>query len=633
MGKNDRGARDCQERRGTAETGGCLERSAARTRRRLHIASTLTVTFWLVTGLAGDGRAQAAEDAAPQPAPAVVDPSAPMGPPDPFNRGTPRGSMHGFLMASRARDYERAAEYLDLRRLPPEKKDRGPELARRLKVVIDQTLWVDVADLSDSNAGTPNDGLPAWQDRIGDIETEQGTVSLLMQRVPRAGDGTRIWKISAATVALVPDLYAEFEPTWLKEWLPDAFFENDFLGVELWKWLALALLLAIALLVSLLIAGATTRLIGLILTRGQVSFDSRIVHLVSGPVRLALTVILFDLGRRPIGLPLAFQGRLVILERVLFVVAAAWLVFRLIDLAALALRIRAERRGTQGVIPILVPGARLAKLSIVLIGVLGVLGTLGVNISAVVAGLGIGGIAVALAAQRTLENLIGGISLYADKPVSVGDFCRWGDQVGTVEEIGLRSTRIRTLERTVVTVPNAMICQMELDNFMKRDRRLLKTTLQLRYETTPDQMRFILAKLRELLLGHPMVTPDPARVRFTGFGAYSKDVEIFAYISCQDQNTFLAIQEDLLLRMEDIINAAGSGFAFPSQTSYLARDGGLDEKRITEAVAEVERWRACGTLPFPEFEDQRREQIEDALDYPPKGSPDHQPRTSRPGTG
>jgi len=346
-----------------------------------------------------------------------------------------------------------------------------------------------------------------------------------------------------------------------------------------------------------------------------------------------LTVIFFELGRRPVGLALTFQEPLAILERVLFVAAVAWLVFRLIDLAALALRIRAERRGTQGVIPILIPGARLAKFSIVLIGVLGVLGTLGVNISAAVAGLGVGGIAVALAAQRTLENLIGGITLYADRPVSVGDFCRWGDQMGTVEEIGLRSTRIRTLERTVVTVPNAELCQMELDNFMVRDRRLLRTTLQLRYETTPDQMRFILAKLRELLLGHPMVSPDPARVRFTGYGDYSKDVQIFAYVLCQDQNTFLAIQEDLLLRIEDIIIGAGSGFAFPSQTAYLARDSGLDDERISESVAEVEQWRTDGKLPFPEFDDQQRERIEDVLDYPPEGSPGHQPRTGGPAAG
>jgi MscS family membrane protein len=146
-------------------------------------------------------------------------------------------------------------------------------------------------------------------------------------------------------------------------------------------------------------------------------------------------------------------------------------------------------------------------------------------------------------------------------------------------------------------------------------------------------MRFILAKLRELLLGHPMVDPDPARVRFTGYGDYSKNVEIFAYLSCQDQNTFLAIQEDILLRMEDIVIGAGSGFAFPSQTAYLAQDSGLDDQRVSEAVAEVEQWRAGGKLPFPEFADQQRAQIEDVLDYPPEGSPGYQPRADRPSTG
>jgi MscS family membrane protein len=583
------------------------------------------LTMLLAAGLGGAANASADVTTQPVPGseehPAKEADSKP--PPDPLDRGTPRGSMHGFLTAARARDYDRAAQYMDLRLLPPEQWDRGPELARRLRMVLDQTMSVDVENLSDSHDGTPSEAVLGWQDLVGEIQTAEDTVPILMQRVPRPEDGTLIWKISDQTVAAVPDLYAEFEPMWLEEWLPPLFFERESLGVELWKWLALAVLIAMASLVSLAIAGTATRLIGLIFTRGSEGLDSRVVRHFRGPVWLAFTVILFEVGRRPIGLARSFGGTLALLESVLLVVAATWLSFRLIDLAVLALRIREERRGNRGVFPILVPSARFAKLSIVLVGVLGVLGTLGVNISAALAGLGVGGIAVALAAQKTLENLIGGVSLFADRPVSVGDFCRWGDQVGTVEEIGLRSTRIRTLERTVVTVPNAVLSQMEIDNFMKRDRRLLRTTLQLRYETPPDQMRFILAKLRELLIGHPMVTPDPARVRFTGYGAYSKDVDVFAYVTCQDQNTFLAIQEDVLLRMEDIIDAAGSGFAFPSQTSYLAHDSGLDDERSKEARAEVEQWRAGSKLPFPEFEEDQRQRITDVLDYPPAGSPRH----------
>ena len=123
-----------------------------------------------------------------------------------------------------------------------------------------------------------------------------------------------------------------------------------------------------------------------------------------------------------------------------------------------------------------------------------------------------------------------------------------------------------------------------------------------------------------------MVTPDPARVLFLGYSAYSKDIEIFCYLRCKEQSEFLAIQEDVLLRIEDIIHDAGSNFAFPSQTAYLTRDAGLDTEHRKEAETEVGHRRFTGKLPFPEFDEEEREQLEDILDYPPKGSPDYKPR-------
>ena len=250
---------------------------------------------------------------------------------------------------------------------------------------------------------------------------------------------------------------------------------------------------------------------------------------------------------------------------------------------------------------------------------------LGADLIPILAGLGVGGLAVALAAQRTFANLIGSLILFVNKPVKVGDFCRYGDQIGTVESIGLISTRIRSLERTIVTVPNAEFSEIKLDNFAVRDQRLLTTVLQLRYETTPEQMRYVLAKLREMLLGHPMVAPEPARVRFSSFGAYSKDLEIFAYLRCQDQDAFCAIREDIFLRIDEIVADSGTGFAFPSQTAYLTRDQGVDKAKADDATRRVEEWRVRGKLPFPEFEEEERERLEDILDYPPKGSPHREP--------
>jgi MscS family membrane protein len=248
---------------------------------------------------------------------------------------------------------------------------------------------------------------------------------------------------------------------------------------------------------------------------------------------------------------------------------------------------------------------------------------LGVPLYGIVAGLGVGGLAIALAVRPTLENIISGLILFTDKPVRIGDFCRFGNEVGTVEAIGMRSTRIRRTDDTLVSVPNADFVQLELHNYARRRARLYETTLGLRYETTPEQLRYVLVRLREMLNGHPKVSPDKLHVRFDGFGAYSLDIALFAFIRTRDWLTYRAIREDINLRIIDIVNEAGTGFAFPSQTAYLSRDTGLDSERSREAEMRVQSWRSEGRLPFPEFDESAREAQEDILDYPPKGSPNH----------
>ncbi len=171
---------------------------------------------------------------------------------------------------------------------------------------------------------------------------------------------------------------------------------------------------------------------------------------------------------------------------------------------------------------------------------------------------------------------------------------------------------------------------MHIVNLTKRDRMVFKPTLALRYETTEDQLRFVLTQLRELLLAHPRVTVDPARVRFDSYGDYSLNVAIFAYVNTSDWNEFLAIQEDINLRFMRIVKEAGTGFAFPSRTLYHARDGGLDGERQQAVEAQVREWGDAQTLPFPDFAADYREQITDTLDYPPKGSPDYKPRPGLP---
>jgi MscS family membrane protein len=263
---------------------------------------------------------------------------------------------------------------------------------------------------------------------------------------------------------------------------------------------------------------------------------------------------------------------------------------------------------------------RLFNATVVIVVALTFLYRAGVDLTAILTGLGIGGLAIALGAQKTLENLIGGLMIITDEPVRVGDFCRFADQMGTIEDIGLRSTRIRTLSRTVVAVPNGQLAAENIENFTVRDKFWLRHLIGVRYETSADQLRYLLAGIRTMLYSHPKVERDGARIRFVGFGGSSLDLEIFAYVRATEMPEFLAIQEDLLLRIMDIIAQAGTGIAFPSQTTYLAKDTPLDAQKTEEAANRVRQWRERGELPFPDFRPDQAGHLGEPIEYPPPGS-------------
>ncbi len=245
----------------------------------------------------------------------------------------------------------------------------------------------------------------------------------------------------------------------------------------------------------------------------------------------------------------------------------------------------------------------------------------GISLIPVIAGLGIGGLALALAARPTIENLIAGVMLLADRPVKVDEYCRFGDEEGTILEIGLRSTRILSRNGDLISIPNSKFSELKLANKSRRDRILLWQTIGLRYETTAEQLRFVLAKLREMIVAHPKLLEEGVRVRFFQYSDYSLDIEIFTYIDTGQYPEFMAIQEDVLLRIKDIVESSGTGFAFPSQTNYISQDSGLDLDRSRAAEAEVQLWRSKGLLPFPELSTEQRDRLRNTLNFPPEGSP------------
>ncbi|MDV7145804.1 mechanosensitive ion channel family protein [Tropicimonas sp. TH_r6] len=249
--------------------------------------------------------------------------------------------------------------------------------------------------------------------------------------------------------------------------------------------------------------------------------------------------------------------------------------------------------------------------------------TVGIPVASVLAGLGIGGVAVALAVRPTLENLIGGIILYVDRPVQVGDYCTFGTSDGTIERIGIRSTEIRALDRTVISIPNAQFADMQLINWAQCDRMLINSNIGLRFETTSDQLRFVLAEIRKMVHAHPRIDNDTVRVRYIGPGASSRDIKLRIYALTREWNDFFAIREDVFLRVDTIVESAGTEYAFPSQTLYLGKDsGGVDETLRDAAEEQVSDWRRSRTMPFPDFPAEHLSALQGTLDYPPKGSPD-----------
>ena len=579
-------------------------------------------TALLLLGLpAVAASAQEAVPAAPEAA-AAAPAGPPPGPLDDFDRGTPRGSVKGFLSAARESDWERAAHYLNLSPVPARRRDeRGPQLARELKIVLDRKLWVDVDALSPDPEGIRDDGLPRRRDRVGVIDAREGKVDVLLDRVAR-NDGALIWKISPKTVARIPELYAEFGDGPLGELLPPVFFEIQLLDVQLWQWIGLLLAILLAWISSYAAARIVTGLARPLAARSATRIDDQLIDAIASPLRLASGVGIFAVLLLPLNLAVPAHRFFSNLATAGAIVAATWFVLRLIDVVVEFLETRLRQRGQAPAVAFVPLGRRTVKIVVAALAVLAGLDIFGFDVTALIAGLGIGGLAVALGLQKTLENLFGGATLIADRPVQVGDFCRFGEKLGTIEDIGIRSTRVRTLDRTVVTIPNAEFSALQLENFAKRDKIWFHPRIGLRYETTPDQLRYVLVEVRRMLYAHPRVDPDPARIRFVEFGAYSLDLEIFAYVRATDYGEYLEVAEDLNLRIMDIVAASGTGFAFPSSTTYVARDDGLDAERSRRAEEQVGRWREARELYLPRFPAERIAELEGSLGYPPPGSPD-----------
>ena len=476
---------------------------------------------------------------------------------DEFDRVTPRRSLRGFLTAAQARDFESAAEYLDLRNLPSRMNPvNGPSLAQGLAIVIERELWIDLDEISDLPEGVSGDALPSYRDRFAEIELDGELITLLLQRVPR-GDAEFVWKVSNKTVVIIPELYAEFGYGAVAERLIRILPDVTFLSVELFKWVITigSALVAYPLLLVLLRFAS-----------GLFAKESSPVHLLvkrflTRPFLWLLMIIITNQVLYSLGLGIEAQ-RLANAQTVNIAIVT-WVLLSATNLVRAIYRNRLLAKGSEGAVVLLGPISNAAKVIIVLFALLLWLNNLGFNITAMLAGLGVGGIAIALALQKPLEDLLGAVSLYSQQQAKVGDFCKIGDITGTIEEIGLRTTRVRTLDNTVVSIPNSKVAGDVLDNYSARQRIWYHPKLTLRYDSTSEQLKQVLSTTRDLLTAHEKVIDEPLRVRVTGFGDEGIELDVFAYIGTSVYADFLEIAEELNLAIMEIVADSGAQFAVP----------------------------------------------------------------------
>ena len=476
---------------------------------------------------------------------------------DPLGRSTPRGTVRGFFDAGLSGDYTRAAQYLQTRR-----RDAA-ELAHKLFVVLDARLPARQMRITDAPAGS-NPASPDLE-MIGSIAGRAGSAAVVLERVKRPSEQGPVWLFSQQTIDAAVAQYDEIATSRWSGLVPDFMLRNRVGGLRLVDIFSILLGLPLLYVATVLFNRTVTPLIGM----GFRTAGSDRPSVLPGSARLLLVIV--ALRWLLTTLPISLAARQVWSTLTMLIVIGT--VTRLLILLNgeieryIVGRVSAPHQGASSLLRLL---RRAVDVLIVFAGMIAILFQFGVDPTPALAGLGVGGIAVALAAQKTLENVIAGASLVFDQAVRVGDSLKMGDIQGTVDHIGLRSTRIRTLDRTVVSVPNSQIANASLETFSARDKFWFHPAVGLVYETRPEQLHEVVDGIRRMLLEHPLIDITSVRVRFIRLGASSLDIDVFAYLLARDWNHFLEIQEHLLFRITEIVGRAGTSIAFPSQTMYVA---------------------------------------------------------------
>ena len=501
---------------------------------------------------------------------------------------SPAQAADTLLALLQANDY-RPKEAAACLNLSPEAQAKGPKLATQLKEVLDaRGYYIKVAELPG-----PDEVIPADLNSFILVDAEP---VIYLERV----DDRWLW--SSDTVRAIPELHAQTFSgfgSWVRNVLPASFLSPLVGPLKPWQFVVFALLLLAAFLGALLVNLVLRNWLLRLVKSWGLAIDEQTFERTRGPVRALVFCAIFLVGISEMALPVQASVVLLFMTRVALAGIAVVIGLRWTDVFAGVFKQRAaqtETRMDDQLVPLL---ARLVKFVVAATALVFVLSNLGIDVGGLIAGLGIGGIAIAFGAQDTVANLFGSITIFADRPFQVGDWVRIGNVEGAVEDVGFRSTRIRAVSSSLVTVPNRTVAGAEIDNLGQRSARRTSTTLGLTYGTDRLRLQAFIDGVTQVINAHPATLPGPI-VELKDFGASSLDVMVVFSMRAPDYAAECRFRGQIYMTFIALGETLEVDFAFPSQSLYLESTPERPLQGKQDLTAGVLQARIDALAPLPD---------------------------------
>ena len=493
--------------------------------------------------------------------------AAPALPEEKIAPDSPRAALSDFNRLTRVGDYTKAARYLDVSAVD---QSDGPLLARHLREVLDRHLWIDVDKLSPEPHGNTDDGLAPDREELGNVPGATGKPEpvVLVRRVDRVGAR---WVFSSGTVTRIEAWYEHLENRWLLEHLPKWALLFGPHELRWWQWLALGPML----LAGWLVGFAVTRASRFVIRRVMHEHSVETARKLRGPATLAWMLATCYALLPWLGLYEPADAYVRRWFSAALLVAFFWALWKAVELSQHTWSTAHWARNSLTAASLLNLGARMGKFVVAAFALVAVLAELGYPVTSIITGLGIGGVALALAAQKTVENLFGAFSLAIDQPFREGDVIQVDSVSGTVETIGLRSTRIRTPDQTVVSIPNGKLAEMRVETISARRQIRFYCLLGLAHSSS-EHMTQTLTSIESVLRAAPETVKDGLSVRFVGLTDSAMNVEVAVMIATGDFTKFSEIRQNLLLQIVRAVEQAEGALAHPTHSVELIDRAGAE---------------------------------------------------------